>query len=76
MEKPQKKPHKPPLARWAMFTGYGLQLGLTLYLSARLGRWLDDTYASGDNTYTLISVMAGLFLSIYVLIRQLNRINP
>jgi hypothetical protein len=40
-----------------------------------LGRWLDDTYTSGDNTYTLVCVMAGLFLSIYVLIRQLNRMN-
>lgn len=59
-----------------MFTGYGFQLGMTLYLSARLGRWLDTAYANGDNTYTLICVMIGLFLSIYVLTRQLNRMKP
>lgn len=63
------------MARWAVFTGFGFQLGLTLYLSARLGRWLDQTYITGDNTYTLVCVMAGLFLSIYVLIRQLNRMD-
>lgn len=75
MEKPPKRPHKSPWARWALFTGYGFQLGLTLYLAARLGRWLDDQYSDGDNTYTLLLVMLGLALSIYVLIRQLNRMN-
>ena len=74
MKKPKKKPPK-PLVRWAMFTGYGFQLGLTLYLAARLGKWLDEMYTEGDNTYTLLCVLIGLFLSIYVLIKQINRMN-
>jgi len=74
MKKNPKYPHKPSALRWLTLTGYAAQLGITIYGSVRLGQWLDRTYLT-DRTWTLICVLAGLFVSITILLQQLKSLN-
>jgi len=69
----QKKPKK-QLNRYIVLTGIGLQMGITIYLAARLGKWLDAKYTEG-NTYTIILTLLGIVLSFYSLMRQLKNLE-
>ena len=64
-EENPKKPHKRKTLHWLILTGYAAQLGVTIYASARLGRYLDLTYQT-DRAWTLICVLLGLFVSISI----------
>ena len=74
MKKNPKKPHKQNVFRWLALTGYVVQLGVTIYCSARLGQWIDLTYQT-DRIWTLIFVLLGLFVSIIILLQQLKTLN-
>ena len=69
----QKKPKK-QLNRYIVLTGIGLQMGVTIYLAARLGKWLDAKYTE-NNTYTIILTLLGIVLSFYSLLRQLKNLE-
>ena len=51
----------------------GLQMGLTIYLGFLLGKWLDRSLETNflKETVTLIAI----FLAMYSLIKQANKIN-
>lgn len=68
-----KKPKK-RLNKYIVLTGIGLQMGITIYLAARLGKWLDATYTD-NNTYTIIFTLLGIGLSFYSLLRQLKNLE-
>lgn len=76
MEKNQskrKKEIKKPLNKALQLSGAGLQMGLTIYLGFLLGTWLDKTFQTSflKETITLLAI----FLAMYSLIKQANRIN-
>jgi len=73
MKKNPKKPHKTHF-RWLALSGFGIQLGITIYVFIRLGQWLDRTYNT-DRTLTLVSVLVGLFVSLIILMHQLKKMN-
>lgn len=54
-------------------SGAGLQMGGTIYLGFLLGTWLDKTLDTNflKETVTLLSI----FLAMYSLIKQANKIN-
>ena len=68
-----KKNQKKPLNKALRLSGAGLQIGLTIYLGSLLGKWLDlkleKTFLT--ETITLIAV----FIAMYSLIKQANKIN-
>ena len=68
-----KKPKK-PLNRYIALTGIGLQMGITIYLAAYLGKWLDAKYGDA-NTYTIVCTLAGVVLSFYSLLRQIKNLD-
>tara|TARA_R110000765_G_scaffold416401_4_gene518237 strand:+ start:80 stop:307 length:228 start_codon:yes stop_codon:yes gene_type:complete len=71
-QKPRKEENK-ALQNAAKLSGAGLQMGLTIYLGNLLGSWLDQKL---DQTYLEITItLAAIFLSMYALIRQVNKIN-
>ncbi|MEC7658806.1 MAG: AtpZ/AtpI family protein [Bacteroidota bacterium] len=74
MKKNPKKPRKPNPFRWLALSGFGIQLGITIYVFIRLGQWLDRTY-NADRTFTLICVLVGLFVSLIILLQQLKKLN-
>ena len=70
-----KKQHysKKPLNKALQLSGAGLQMGLTIYLGFLLGKWLDRSLETNflKETVTLIAI----FLAMYSLIKQANKIN-
>jgi F0F1-type ATP synthase assembly protein I len=69
----EKKPKK-RLNKYIVLTGIGLQMGVTIYLAAHLGKWLDAKYTE-SNTYTIIFTLLGIILSFYSLLRQIKNIE-
>tara|TARA_R110000868_G_scaffold159201_1_gene387881 strand:+ start:2498 stop:2725 length:228 start_codon:yes stop_codon:yes gene_type:complete len=71
-QKPHKKENK-TLQNAARLSGAGLQMGVTIYLGNLLGSWLDSKLNTSylENSITL----AAIFISIYSLIRQVNKLN-
>lgn len=61
------------LNNWAIFSGIGLQMGLTIYLGNLFGKWLDGEFQTNylENTITILAV----FASMYVIINRINRLN-
>lgn len=70
-EKTQKQ--KKPLNKAIALSGAGLQMGLTIYLGFLLGKWLDATFQQNFLTETI--TLLAIFLAMYSLIKQANRIN-
>ena len=68
-----KNKEKKALKNWAVFSGIGLQMGLTIILGNRLGIWLDGKLETSflETTLTLITIFASMFLIIY----RVNRLN-
>lgn len=69
----QKKPKK-RLNKYIVLTGVGLQMGITIYLAAYLGKWLDAKYTD-NNLYTIVLTLLGIVLSFYSLLRQLKNLD-
>lgn len=61
--------------RFLQLTGIGLQMGLTIYLGAQLGKYLDGQYPMGKNWFTIGFTLLAVAISLYNLLRQVNRIN-
>ena len=55
--------------------GIGLQMGVTIYLFVLLGRWLDTNYNEGEKLYIIIMTLVGVAISLYAVLKQVNRIK-
>lgn len=69
-----KKP-KGQLKHIAILTGIGIQMGVIIYLFVQLGKWLDASYNNDQKLYIIICTLAGVAISLYVVLKQLNRIK-
>ncbi|WP_299666951.1 AtpZ/AtpI family protein [uncultured Polaribacter sp.] len=69
----QKNPQKKPLNKALQLSGAGLQMGLTIYLGFLLGAWLDKKFELTFLTETI--TLLAIFLAMYSLIKQANKIN-
>ena len=69
----EKSSKKKPLNKAIQLSGAGLQMGLTIYLGFLFGTWFDKTFETSflKETVTLLAI----FLAMYSLIKQANRIN-
>lgn len=72
--KDQKNPKK-QLKNVAVLMGIGLQMGVTIYLFVLLGKWLDTTYNNDDKLYIIIMTLLGVGISLYAVLKQVNRIK-
>ena len=66
---------KKPLKNALILTGVAFQMGVTIYLFVLLGKWLDYTYNNGNRTFIIITTLVGVGISMYLTVKQLNRIN-
>lgn len=55
--------------------GIAAQMGATIFLGAYLGKWLDARYPSQQQWYTITCTLAAVALSLYVVLKQVNKIN-
>jgi membrane protein DedA with SNARE-associated domain len=69
----KKENQKKPLNKAMQLSGAGLQMGLTIYLGFLLGKWLDVKFETTFLTETI--TLFAIFLAMYSLIKQANKIN-
>ena len=73
-KKPEKKSNN-SLKNIAIFTGIAAQMGITIFLGAYFGKWLDVKYPADKKWFTMIFTISGVVISLYSVIKQLNKFN-
>jgi hypothetical protein len=68
--KPQKRPN-----RFVALAGSGLQMGITIYIGAQIGKYLDSEYPQDKNWFTIGFTLFFVVIAMYNLLTQVNRIN-
>lgn len=63
------------LKRWAALSAIAIEMGVIIYLFVQLGKWLDTTYNNGDKMYIIICTLAGVGASLFLVVKQTNRLN-
>lgn len=73
---PDPKKPKSPLRQVAVLSGIAIEMGVIIYLAARAGMWLDANYGSGKRLFTAGCTILGVAVSLWVVLRQIKRLNP
>jgi len=73
-EHQDQKP-KNQLKNVAVLSGIAFQMGATIYGFVYLGKWLDSKYNNGDKLFIIIATLLGVGVSLYVVLKQVNRIK-
>ena len=50
-------------------------MGITIYLSIKLGKWLDLKYPKDFKLYTMIGTIFGVAVSLYLINKKLQKLN-
>tara|TARA_B100000809_G_C15074546_1_gene507300 strand:- start:561 stop:812 length:252 start_codon:yes stop_codon:yes gene_type:complete len=74
-DKLPKKKSNNSLKSVAVFTGIAAQMGVTIFAGAYLGKFLDIEYPSNKKWFTMIFTLLGVGISLYVVLKQLNKFN-
>ena len=56
-------------------TGIAAQMGITIFLGAYFGKWLDGKYPSDKNWYTIGFTLLSVAIALFNVLRQVNKIN-
>ena len=72
MENQQKKrqPNK-----WLILINVPIQMGIIVFLFAKLGQWLDYNFINKHNLFVKFLTMVGVAIAFYNIARQLKEIN-
>jgi F0F1-type ATP synthase assembly protein I len=71
----QNQDPKKQLKNVAVLSGIAFQMGITIYLFVMLGKWLDTKFNEGDKLFIIIMTLLGVAISLYVVLKQVNRIK-
>ncbi|WP_263649786.1 AtpZ/AtpI family protein [Rasiella rasia] len=64
------------LKRWAVLSAIAIEMGVIIYGFVQLGKWLDTTYgASGSKLYLILCTLFGVSVSLFLVVKQTNRLN-
>ncbi|MCS4237081.1 MULTISPECIES: AtpZ/AtpI family protein [Myroides] len=66
----KKSPNK-----WLSLINIPIQMGIIIYLSHRLGVWLDGKYELEGGIANKICTLLGVGLALYQVIKQVNQLN-
>lgn len=58
-----------------MLSGIAFEMGAIIFLAAKGGVWLDEHYRTDKRIFTAFATLIGVAISIWVVLRQLKRIN-
>lgn len=72
---PNKNKNQKPHNRWIVLTGAGIQMGVVIFITALLGDKIDDYLENSKPWFTLIFVLFGVFVSIYLFIKQVQNLD-
>lgn len=66
---------KNQLHKYIQLTGVGLQMGITIFLGAYLGKKLDAYFNPTSKTFTIILTLVAVAASLWSVLAQLKKIN-
>ena len=73
---PQKSPKKNKgFKNAAMLSGIAFEMGAIIFLAVKGGNWLDQEYGTEKKIFTVIATLLGVAISIWVVLRQLKKIE-
>jgi len=61
--------------KWLTLINIPFQMGVIIYLSHRLGVWLDAKYELEEAIANKICTLLGVGLALYQVIKQVNQLN-
>ncbi|MDA9125414.1 AtpZ/AtpI family protein [Flavobacteriaceae bacterium] len=64
-----------PLKQFGILSAIGIQMGVIIYLFVRFGKWLDQNYNPDQKLFLILSTLFGVAISLYLVVKQLNRIK-
>ncbi len=64
-----------PTNKWMQLISIPAQMGIIIFLFAKIGMFVDEKYPNKNNVYFLIFTLLGVAFSLYNVIRQVNKIN-
>ncbi len=67
---PKKQPNK-----FLILTSMGLEMGITIYLFIKLGKWLDIKYPQDFKLFSMIGTILGVLISLYLVNKKLQKLN-
>ena len=69
--------NKPPQKKnkWLALVTIPAQMGATIFLFSYVGTYLDEKYPNTIFYYNQVLVLAGVFVALYNVIKQVNNIN-
>jgi hypothetical protein len=73
MQKPPKKNN--PYKKAVALSGIGLEMGITIFLVAKGGKWLDDHYGNEKRIFTAMATLLGVAIAIYRVLASLKRLQ-
>lgn len=62
-------------SKFARLSGIGAQMGITIFLGAYLGKFLDEKYPMDKKWFTIGLTLLSVAIALYNVLRQVNRIN-
>jgi F0F1-type ATP synthase assembly protein I len=62
-------------SRLAKLSGIGAQMGVTIFLGAWFGRYLDEKYPSNKKWFTIGFTLLAVAIALYNVLRQVNKLN-
>lgn len=72
MEDPKKKNRR---NKWLALINIPIQMGVIVFLFAKLGQWLDGEFPNKHNVGVKVLVLVGVAIAFYNINRQLQEIN-
>lgn len=61
--------------RWLALSGIGLEMGVIIYLGHQIGLWSAQQWALTSKLPEVIGTLAGVALSLYLVVRQTTKLN-
>jgi F0F1-type ATP synthase assembly protein I len=74
MPENKKNKRKQP-SRFLTLTMVATQMGVTIFLGASLGNYLDERYSTPKPLFTISLTLFSLLVSLYSVLNQVNKLN-
>jgi hypothetical protein len=64
-----------PLKNFIKLSGLGIQIGVIIYIFIYFGKWIDLYLNNNTKTFVAIGAITGVAVSLYVVLKQLEKIH-
>jgi uncharacterized membrane protein YfcA len=61
--------------RYLELMGIAAQMGVTIFMGAYFGKWLDERYPSEKKWFTMALTILSVMIALYMVLKQVNKIN-